>query len=422
MHKLLKLAAMGTAACALLAGMAPVANAQEKQNVEVLHWWTSGGEASALEVLKKRILESKGISWTDMPVAGGGGTEAMTVLRARVTAGNAPTAVQMLGFDIRDWAKQGALGNLDTVASKEGWEKVIPAPLQEFAKYDGHWIAAPVNIHSTNWMWINKAALDKAGGKEPTNWDELIALLDNFKAQGITPIAHGGQPWQDATIFDAVVLSFGPDFYKKAFIDLDPEALGSDTMKQAFDRMSKLRTYVDDNFSGRDWNLASAMVIEGKAGVQFMGDWAKGEFLKAGKKPGEDFVCMRYPGTQGAVTFNSDMFAMFKVSEDKVPAQLEMASAIESPAFQSAFNVVKGSAPARTDVPDTAFDACGKKAIADVKEANSKGTLLGSMAHGYANPAAVKNAIYDVVTRQFNGQLSSEDAVKELVAAVEAAK
>ena len=422
MHKFFRMAAMGTAACAMLAAMAPVtASAQDKQNVEVLHWWTAGGEAAALDVLKKD-LEGKGISWTDMPVAGGGGTEAMTVLRARVTAGNAPTAVQMLGFDIRDWAEQGALGNLDEIAGKEGWDKVIPAPLQEFAKYDGHWIAAPVNVHSTNWMWINKAALDKAGGKEPTNWDELVALLDKFKEQGITPIAHGGQPWQDATIFDAVVLSFGPDFYKKAFVDLDPEALGSDTMKQAFDRMTKLRSYVDDNFSGRDWNLASAMVIEGKAGVQFMGDWAKGEFVKAGKKPGEDFVCMRYPETQGSVTFNSDMFAMFKVAEDKVPAQLEMASAIESPAFQSAFNVVKGSAPARTDVPDTDFDACGKKAIADVKEAAEKGTMLGSMAHGYANPASVKNAIYDVVTRQFNGQLSSEDAVKELVSAVEGAK
>jgi len=422
MHKFFRMAAMGTAACAMLAAMAPVtASAQDKQNVEVLHWWTAGGEAAALDVLKKD-LEGKGISWTDMPVAGGGGTEAMTVLRARVTAGNAPTAVQMLGFDIRDWAEQGALGNLDEIAGKEGWDKVIPAPLQEFAKYDGHWIAAPVNVHSTNWMWINKAALDKAGGKEPTNWDELVALLDKFKEQGITPIAHGGQPWQDATIFDAVVLSFGPDFYKKAFVDLDPEALGSDTMKQAFDRMTKLRSYVDDNFSGRDWNLASAMVIEGKAGVQFMGDWAKGEFVKAGKKPGEDFVCMRYPETQGSVTFNSDMFAMFKVAEDKVPAQLEMASAIESPAFQSAFNVVKGSAPARTDVPDTDFDACGKKAIADVKEAAGKGTMLGSMAHGYAIPASVKNAIYDVVTRQFNGQLSSEDAVKELVSAVEGAK
>ncbi|WP_022709422.1 ABC transporter substrate-binding protein [Pseudochrobactrum sp. AO18b] len=395
--------------------------AQAAENVEVLHWWTAGGEAAALDVLKKD-LEGKGIGWTDMPVAGGGGTEAMTVLRARVTAGNPPTAVQMLGFDIRDWAKEGALGNLDEVAGKEGWEKVIPAPLQEFAKYDGHWIAAPVNVHTTNWMWINKAALDKAGGKEPANWDELIALLDKFKEQGITPVAHGGQPWQDGTIFDAVVLSFGTDFYKKAFIDLDPEALGSDTMKQAFDRMTKLRSYVDDNFSGRDWNLASAMVIEGKAGLQFMGDWAKGEFVKAGKKPGEDFVCMRYPETQGAVTFNSDMFAMFKVAEDKVPAQLQMASAIESPTFQSAFNVVKGSAPARTDVPDTAFDACGKKAIADVKEASEKGTMLGSMAHGYANPAAVKNAIYDVVTREFNGELTSEEAVKELVAAVAAAQ
>jgi glucose/mannose transport system substrate-binding protein len=391
------------------------------ENVEVLHWWTSGGEAAALDVLKKD-LESKGITWTDMPVAGGGGTEAMTVLRARVTAGNAPTAVQMLGFDILDWAKEGALGNLDEVAAKEGWDKVIPTALQQFSKYDGHWIAAPVNVHSTNWMWINKAALDKAGGKEPANWDELIALLDNFKAQGITPIAHGGQPWQDATIFDAVVLSLGNDFYKKAFIDLDPDTLGSDKMKEAFDRMTKLRTYVDDNFSGRDWNLASAMVIEGKAGVQFMGDWAKGEFIKAGKKPGTDFVCMRYPETQGSVSFNADQFAMFKVGDDKVPAQLTMAAAIEDPAFQSAFNVVKGSAPARTDVSDEAFDDCGKKAIKDLAEANANGTLLGSMAHGHANPAAVKNAIYDVVTREFNGELSSEEAVTELKAAVEAAK
>lgn len=410
---------LSTAIALVMAAPASVSHAAE--GVEVLHWWTSGGEAAALDVLKKD-LESKGISWTDMPVAGGGGTEAMTVLRARVTAGNAPTAVQMLGFDILDWAKEGALGNLDEVAGKEGWDKVIPTALQQFSKYDGHWIAAPVNVHSTNWLWINKAALDKAGGKEPANWDELIVLLDKFKEQGITPVAHGGQPWQDATIFDGVVLSLGNDFYKQAFIDLDPAALGGDKMKEAFDRMTKLRSYVDDNFSGRDWNLASAMVIEGKAGVQFMGDWAKGEFVKANKVPGTDFVCMRFPGTQGSVTFNSDQFAMFKVAADKVPAQMAMATAIESPTFQSAFNVVKGSAPARTDVPDTAFDACGKKAIADLAEANTKGTLYGSMAHGHANPAAVKNAIYDVVTRQFNGELSSEEAVKELVAAVEGAK
>ncbi|MDP9138133.1 MAG: ABC transporter substrate-binding protein [Pseudomonadota bacterium] len=399
-------------------GLTAMAHADE---VEVLHWWTSGGEAAALDVLKKN-LEGQGVTWKDMPVAGGGGEAAMTALRARVTAGNPPTSVQALGFDITDWAKQGVVGDLTEVATKEGWDNVVPAALQAFSKHDGKWIAAPVNVHSTNWLWINKAALDAAGGKAPETWEELIAVLDKMKANGITPIGHGGQAWQDATIFDSVVLSLGTDFYKQAMIDLDPAALGGEKMVEAFNRMAKLRSYVDDNFSGRDWNLASAMVIEGKAGMQMMGDWAKGEFLKAGKKPGTDFLCIRFPGTQGAVTFNSDQFMMFKVGDAGKSAQLMMASAIESPAFQSAFNVVKGSVPARTDVPNDAFDDCGKKGMADLAEASKSGALFGSMAHGHAAPASVKNALYDVVTRHFNGEMDAEAAAKGLAEAVAAAK
>ncbi len=141
----------------------------------------------------------------------------------------------------------------------------MPKALQRFAKYDGKWVSAPVNVHSTNWIWANKAVLDKVGAKVPGSWDELIATLDKLKEAGYVPLAHGGQAWQDATIFDGVVLTTGGiDFYRKAFIDLDPEALGSDTMVESFDRMAKLRSYVDDNFPGRDWNLASAMVIEAK--------------------------------------------------------------------------------------------------------------------------------------------------------------
>jgi glucose/mannose transport system substrate-binding protein len=411
MRKLLATTAM---TLAILGGAAQAAE------VEVLHWWTSGGEAAALDVLKKK-LESQGVSWKDMPVAGGGGEAAMTALRARVTSGNPPTAVQGLGFDIQDWAKQGVLGDLNAVAGKEGWDKTVPEALQKFSKYDGKWIAAPVNVHSTNWIWINKAQLDKAGGKVPATWEDLVKVLDAMKANGITPLAHGGQAWQEATMFDGVVLSLGTDFYKAAFIDLDPKALGGDKMVEAFTRMAKLRTYVDKDFSGRDWNLASAMVIEGKGGMQMMGDWAKGEFLKAGKKPGTDFVCIRFPGTQGAVTFNADQFMMFKVGADKQAAQLTMASDIESLEFQSAFNVVKGSVPARTDVPDTAFDDCGKKGIADLADAAKNGKLFGSMAHGHASPAAIKNAVYDVVTRQFNGELDPKAAAKALADAVAAA-
>ncbi len=396
------------------------AQAQNKE-IEMVHWWTSGGEAAALNVLKDN-LQKQGYVWKDNPIAGGGGTQAMTVLRARVTAGNIPTAVQMLGFDIQDWAEQGVLGDLTPVATKEGWDKVIPEALQKFSKFEGKWIAAPVNMHSTNWIWANKAVLDKISAKQPTTWDELIAVLDKAKAAGVTPLAHGGQPWQDATIFDSVVLTTGgPEFYKKTMIDLDQAALSSDTMKTVFERMAKLRTYLDPNFSGRDWNLASAMVIKGDAAMQIMGDWAKGEFINAGKKPEQDFVCFRFPGTQGNVTFNSDQFVMFEVSKERQQAQNALASATMDPAFQSAFNVVKGSVPARTDVPDTAFDACGKKAIADAKEAAQKGTLMGSMAHGHANRAAVKNAMYDVITRHFNGQLQTDQAPKELAAAVKSA-
>lgn len=392
------------------------------ENVEVLHWWTSGGEAAALNVLKQD-LEGQGIGWDDMPVAGGGGESAMTVLRARVTAGNAPTAVQMLGFDILDWANEGALANLNATAAAEGWDDVVPEALQFFAKHDGQWISAPVNVHSTNWVWANKSVLDANGISVPTTWDEFEAALNTLAAAGITPVAHGGQAWQDATVFDAVVMSTGgPDFYKAAFIDLDEEALGSDTMVEAFRRMGVIRSNVDDNFSGRDWNLATAMVINGEAGFQMMGDWAKGEFLNAGKVPGEDFLCFRFPGTADQVTFNADQFAMFDQGGAVSAEQAALASAILSPAFQSAFNVVKGSVPARTDVSDADFDDCGKQGMADLAAAASSGNLFGSMAHGHAAPASIKNAVYDVVTAHFNGEYDAQTAADELVDAVSIAR
>ncbi|MCU0908942.1 MAG: ABC transporter substrate-binding protein [Rhodobacteraceae bacterium] len=408
-----------TALAALMVLSAPVA----AEDVEVLHWWTSGGEAAALNVLKEN-LAGAGTGWVDMPVAGGGGEAAMTALRARVTAGDAPTAVQMLGFDIQDWAAEGALADLTATAMAEGWDKVVPAALQRFSTNDGTWVAAPVNVHSTNWVWINKAALDATGLAAPTTWEELVAVLDKMKQNGITPLGHGGQPWQDATVFDAVVLGMGGDLYQRAFIDLDPAALGGPEMAEAFNRLIELSAYVDVNFSGRDWNLASAMVINGEAGMQMMGDWAKGEFLNAGKVPGTDFVCIRFPGTQGAVTFNSDQFAMFNQEDAAAQeAQVAMAKAIMDPAFQTAFNVVKGSVPARTDVPSDAFDDCGKKGMADLAEASAAGTLYGSMAHGHAAPAAVKNATYDVITSAFNGAYADgAEAAAALAEAVAAAQ
>src|SRR3982750_2563653 len=156
-------------------GLAAPAAAADVQVVQMLHWWTSGGEAAALNVLKQDLAK-EGYAWKDVPVAGGGGEAAMTALKAMVAAGNNPTASQMLGYTVLDYAAAGKMGDLTETAKAEGWDKAVPAALQKFSVYEGKWVAAPVNVHSVNWLWINKAVMDKIGGTEPKTFDDLIAL------------------------------------------------------------------------------------------------------------------------------------------------------------------------------------------------------------------------------------------------------
>ncbi len=384
---------------------------------EVLHWWTSGGEAKSVAVLQEEFA-SNGGTWTDMPVAGGGGDAAMTALRARVLSGNAPTAVQLKGPAIQEWYEEGVLADISSVAEAEGWGNVLPASIAGHMKCDGAWCAAPVNVHRVDWIWANADVLAANGIEMPTTWDEFNAAADKLQAAGVIPLAHGGQAWQDATVFETVVLGIGgPEFFQKALVDLDPEALTSDTMVQVFDQMRTMRGYVDENFSGRDWNLATAMVMNGEAAFQIMGDWAKGEFLAAGKKPGEDFLCASTPGE--GYLYNVDSFAMFDVDgDDKKAGQDLLAKLIVAPNFQKVFNLNKGSIPARTDVALDDFDICANLSAEDMGSTSDAGSLLPSYAHGMALRGSQSGAITDVVTAHFNSDMSSADAVQQLATAV----
>ncbi|MAE89776.1 ABC transporter substrate-binding protein [Salipiger bermudensis] len=384
---------------------------------EVLHWWTSGGEAKAVGVLQEEFAENGG-SWTDMPVAGGGGDAAMTALRARVLSGNAPTAVQLKGPAIQEWYEEGVLADISSVAEAEGWADILPASIAGHMKCEDTWCAAPVNVHRVDWIWANADVLESNGIEMPTTWDEFNAAAEKLQEAGVIPLAHGGQAWQDATVFETVVLGLGgPEFFQKALVDLDPEALTSDTMKASFDQMRTLRGYVDDNFSGRDWNLATAMVMNGEAAFQIMGDWAKGEFLAAGKVPGEDFLCASTPGD--GYLYNVDSFAMFNVDgDDKKAGQDLLAKLIVGPNFQKVFNMNKGSIPVRTDVALDEFDMCAQKSSEDMTAASDSGALLPSYAHGMALRGAQAGAITDVVTAHFNSDMSSDEAVQMLADAV----
>jgi glucose/mannose transport system substrate-binding protein len=384
---------------------------------EVLHWWTSGGEAKSVAVLQEEFAAQGGV-WTDMPVAGGGGDAAMTALRARVLSGNAPTAVQLKGPAIQEWYEEGVLADISSVAEAEGWADVLPASIAGHMKCDGTWCAAPVNVHRVDWIWANAAVLEANGIEMPTTWDEFNAAAEKLEAAGIIPLAHGGQAWQDATVFEAVALGIlGPDGFQKAFVDLDMDTLKSDEMKAVFDQMRTMRGFVDPNFSGRDWNLATAMVMNGEAAFQIMGDWAKGEFIAAGKAPGEDFLCASVPGD--GFLYNVDSFAMFDVEgEDNKAGQELLAELIVGKNFQQVFNLNKGSIPARTDVSLEAFDSCAHLSSEEMTESSDNGSLLPSYAHGMALRGAQAGAITDVVTAHFNSDMSSDDAVNMLADAV----
>ncbi len=392
-------------------------------SVEVLHWWTSGGEAAAVQALQK-MLEKEGHTWKDFAVAGGGGAAAMTTLKSRAVAGNPPTAAQVKGPQIQEWADLGVLASLDEVAKAEGWDASVPAVVSEIMKYDGSWVAVPVNVHRVNWMWLNKGVFDKAGLAYPKTWDEFFTAMDTLKKTGITPIAWGGQNWQEATVWETIVAGVGGNgFYTRALVEGDADALNSDIMVKCLDVMKKMKQYTDPSAPGRDWNLATSMVIKGEAAVQFMGDWAKGEFTAAGKKPGVDYDAAPAPETEDAFLFNIDSFIMFDVKDKAAKeAQNAMARLILSPEFQTVFNVNKGSIPVRSGLDEAPFDSVAVSSMHDFAATAGSGGLMPSMAHEMAVSPAIRGAMFDVVTNFYNSDMSSAEAAEKLAAAVQEAR
>lgn len=407
--------------------------AESKGSVEVVHWWTSGGEKAAVDVLRAQV-EKDGFTWKDGAVAGGGGSTAMTVLKSRAVAGNPPGVAQIKGPDIQEWGSTGLLSTeaLKDVATQEKWDSLLVKKVSDTVKFDGEYVAVPVNIHRVNWLWINPEVFKKAGiDKAPTTLEEFYAAGDKLKAKGFIALAHGGQPWQDSTVFEDLVLSImGAEGYKKAFVDLDETTLTGEQMVKAFSELKKVATYMDPNRAGRDWNIAAADVINGKAGMQMMGDWAKSEWTAAKKVAGQDYQCVPFPGTENAFTYNIDSMAIFKLPEDRkgdIAAQQDLAKVALGTEFQKVFSMNKGSIPVRTDMltemDKLGFDACAQTAAKDFLADDKTGGLQPSMAHNMATTLAVQGAIFDVVTNYINNPSADpQKAAAQLAKAISSAK
>ena len=395
--------------------------AQEKK-IEVLHFWTAGGEAAAVGVLKD-AMTTKGYTWMDSPTSG---TEALNqVLRSRVVSGTAPGAVQLHSQEVAPWVEQDALTDLSSLATEGNWDNVMSKAIIPFVKQKGTFYAVPVEMHRANWLWYNKKVFDKLGLQPPKTLDEFKATADKLREAGIIPLAIGGQNWQEATLFESVLVAVaGPDFYKKAIIDQDEAALKSDMMLKVFDEFRNMNKYIDPNFPGRDWNIATQMVMNGTAAMQVLGDYAKGEFANAKLQPNVDYGCVPAPGTAGTYLSVVDIFAFFKSSDAGIQAaQTDLAKIVMDPATQLAFSVKKGSIPARTDVNVDTLDFCGQEAYRDRGEAEAQGHAFPSVGHFEAWSPAKSGAFMDVISTFFEQpSMTSQQAVDQLVNGLKSAE
>lgn len=415
-------AVIAPVAFALLPAAAP---AQDK-SVEVMHFFTSGSEAAAFYSYKD-AFEAAGGTWVDSPVAGGGGDSHDTTLRARVLAGDGPAAAMPKCPETSRWYNEGYIVNLDEVAAAENWDSLLPQLLQDFAKTDGHYTCVPFDIHRIDWLWGSASVLDEAGVEGmPQTWDEFDAAAEKIQAAGKIVLAAGGQEWQDGTIFQDVAIAIGGADYLTAIAAGDPEAIDSDTSRKVFDRMRILSTYVDRGYPGRDWNLAAAMVSNGEAAFQIMGDWAKGEFIQAGATMGQDILCSPVPGDApdrpGMVMVSNALgfFTKEQGNSEATEGQKLLAATLLSEEAEIAYTLHKGSVPARLGVSLEQYDTCAVQSMNDLQENNEAGTLVGDIYTMQPFDPAIAAAVRQVASQHFNTpSMTSDEAVQLMLESVE---
>ena len=385
------------------------------QKAEVIHWWTSGGESAAVKQLAEAYNKAGG-QWVDNAIAGGDNARAAAL--NRIAGGNPPVASQFnTSKQYHELIEAGLLNNVDEVAAKEGWEQWMPTPIKNVIKVKGHYYAVPINIHSAAWFWYSKAVLAKAGVSEPKNEAEFWTALDKIKASGQIAFAQSGTISYERATFTAVLLHMGGrDLYIKFYGDKDPNAVKSAEFRTVLEKFKKLRSYADPGFPGRNWNDTTALLVTDKAGFQTVGDWAKGEFLSAGKTAGKEFGCFAGWGPKAPYMVSGDVFVLPKTSnKEAIAAQQLMARVITSPATQVAFNVKKGSIPIRPDVDASGLDACARAGVIALKDP-ARQTPDPSMLMA----PDIYGRVADVITKIWNTDLKPEDAQNQLAAAISA--
>jgi glucose/mannose transport system substrate-binding protein len=392
----------GFVVAAMLALAAP-ASAGE-QRAEVIHWWTSGGESAAVKVFADQF-QAAGGTWVDTAIAGG--ANARTAAINRTVGGNPPAAMQLnTGKQFDDLVENDLLANMDAQATAQNWKAILPPSFLEAVTRNGHEYAVPVNIHGQNWLFYSNDALAKAGVQPPNNWDDLFPALDKLKAAGLIPLAFSGQKNWERNLFNNVMAGRGGhDFFVAFWGKRDVAMVKGSQFRNIAETFKRLRDYVDPGSPGRNWNDATSLVIQGKAGMQFMGDWAKGEFTAAGQTPGKEYGCTVLGDHGIAYVMGGDVFVFPQLKDaSQTKAQQLLARVLLEPDTQIKFAQKKGSIPVRLDVDTSSLDACARKASGWIHNASAQ-----VPANEMLSPPALTGAIEDLISQYWNDPSMTTD-------------
>ena len=264
-----KLMTAAFAAAVALPGVAPAV----ATDLEVTHWWTSGGESAAVAEFAK-AFDATGNKWVDGAIAGAGDT-ARPIMISRITGGDPMGAIQFNhGRQAEELVQEGLMRDLTDLATKENWAKLVnPPSLLENCTLDGKIYCVPVNIHSWQWIWLSNKAFADAGVPVPTNWDEFVAAAPALEKAGKVPLALGKQAWQESGALNVLMAAIvGPEIFLQVYKDKNEEvAAGADIAKvfKAADDARKMAA----KSNVQNWNEATASSSPARPAAR---SWATG--------------------------------------------------------------------------------------------------------------------------------------------------
>ena len=437
---LLTAATTALAITACSGGSTPTANG----SIDVLSWWTSTSESSALNVLVDSYeKQNPGTSVDETAVVGGGGSQAHVVLATRLAHGDPPDVWQSLvGGNITAWHNAGAVGDVSSLFTDEV-KAQLPENVLSSVSVDGKQYAVPMSAHRANVLMYNRDVLKGAGIAEPGEGytlDQFLADLDALKAKGTTALCIGGaDSISTAGLFESVLLAtVGKEGWER--IEADRFDWSGQEVQTALNTFGRLIDYTDATGKNNTWSEASGRLAAGECGFYQMNDSAFAESTalnddsgatagaapstgtnvdtpssaapstgtnvdtpssaapSAGASAGaastdaSPVAATVFPGTEGMFLMVVDSFVVSSSTDNRDGANAFLTTALD-PQVETDFCKVKGCVPVRNDA-DVSSLTPYQQQTADALRSQ---TVLNSISYGEVISPAMQDGFFQAV-------------------------